>query len=175
MILLHAIARRAGRARPGSILNQSDGLRVWFAGLVMLLCLNLVLMISAGAATPVRLSILVVTAGGSLILTVCDLLLTRRLAGMAAGASLGRTTVSISLFRGSISEQPSASARSPSSHAGVLHTSRVHVETFSRLAREVDEKIPVRHEVREDCCPTRLQPSEVRGDGCRKDVLESKG
>jgi hypothetical protein len=31
-----------------------------------------------------------------------------------------------------------------------LHTSRVHVDTFSRLAREVDEKIPVRHEVRED-------------------------
>ena len=86
MILLHAIARRAGRARPGSILKQSDGLRVWFAGLAMLLCLNLVLMISAGAVTPVRLSILVVTAGGLLILAVCDLSVTRRLAGAAAGA-----------------------------------------------------------------------------------------
>jgi hypothetical protein len=31
-----------------------------------------------------------------------------------------------------------------------LHTSRVHLDTFGRLAREVDETIPVRHEVRAD-------------------------
>jgi hypothetical protein len=86
MIVLHAIARRVGRARPGSILKQSDGWRVWFAGLAMLLCLNLLFMISASAVTPVRLSILVVTAGSLLILAVCDLSLTRSLAAVAAGA-----------------------------------------------------------------------------------------
>ncbi|WP_437813813.1 hypothetical protein [Sorangium sp. So ce1078] len=30
-----------------------------------------------------------------------------------------------------------------------LHTARVHVETFSRLARALDDEIPVRHEVQE--------------------------
>ncbi|WP_437968021.1 hypothetical protein WMF04_01410 [Sorangium sp. So ce260] len=30
-----------------------------------------------------------------------------------------------------------------------LHTARVHVETFSRIARAVDDEIPVRHEVQE--------------------------
>jgi predicted Fe-Mo cluster-binding NifX family protein len=32
----------------------------------------------------------------------------------------------------------------------LLHTARVHVETFERLAQLVDKTIPVRHEVRED-------------------------
>jgi hypothetical protein len=31
----------------------------------------------------------------------------------------------------------------------LLHTARVHVETFERLARELDDRIPIRHEVRE--------------------------
>jgi len=32
----------------------------------------------------------------------------------------------------------------------LLHTARVHVDTFARLARLIDEAIPIRHEVRED-------------------------
>jgi hypothetical protein len=31
----------------------------------------------------------------------------------------------------------------------LLHTARVHVETFGRLARELDDAIPIRHEVQE--------------------------
>jgi hypothetical protein len=31
----------------------------------------------------------------------------------------------------------------------LLHTAQAHIETFARLAREIDETVPVRHEVRE--------------------------
>jgi len=86
MLVIHTVERRAGRARLGSILKQSDHLRVWFAGLAVLLSLNVAFAMEASAITPVRLSILVITAGGLLILAVCDLILARRLARAAGGA-----------------------------------------------------------------------------------------
>jgi hypothetical protein len=86
MLVLHAAERRARRARPGSLLKQSDQLRVWFAGLAVLLGLQVVLAREASETTPMRLTILVITAGGLLILAACDLILARRLARAATGA-----------------------------------------------------------------------------------------
>ena len=86
MLVLHAFQRRAGRARPGSMLKQSDSLRVWFAGLAILLFLQVAFAAGVTTLTPVRLAIFVITAGGLIIVAACDLLLARRLARAAAGA-----------------------------------------------------------------------------------------
>jgi hypothetical protein len=45
----------------------------------------------------------------------------------------------------------------------LLHTARVHVESFGRLAREIDETVPVRHEVRESLLSI-ARASGVPGD-----------
>jgi len=39
-----------------------------------------------------------------------------------------------------------------------LHTSQLHVETFGLLARQVDDAVPVRHEVRPDLLTAALTP-----------------
>jgi hypothetical protein len=51
----------------------------------------------------------------------------------------------------------------------LLHTADVHVETFGALAREIDDSVPVRHEVRAELLETalRLGPS---ADGVRAAV-----
>lgn len=47
-----------------------------------------------------------------------------------------------------------------------LHTSPVHVETFSRLARDADDAIPVRHEVQESLLADALAAGAIT-DGIR--------
>lgn len=47
-----------------------------------------------------------------------------------------------------------------------LHTARVHVETFSRLARALDDAIPVRHEVQESLLAGALAAGTIT-DGVR--------
>src|SRR3954465_12616654 len=37
-----------------------------------------------------------------------------------------------------------------------LHTAHLHVETFGLLARQIDDSVPVRHEVRADLLTTAL-------------------
>jgi hypothetical protein len=45
-----------------------------------------------------------------------------------------------------------------------LHTARVHVETFGRIAREVDSAIPVRHEVQEGLLTSVLAAGTITDD-----------
>jgi hypothetical protein len=42
-----------------------------------------------------------------------------------------------------------------------LHTARVHVETFGRLANELDAAIPIRHEVRESLLEDAVQAGTI--------------
>ena len=49
----------------------------------------------------------------------------------------------------------------------LLHTAQAHVETFARLAREIDETVPVRHEVRESLL------SVARASGALSDAVRA--
>ncbi len=56
--------------------------------------------------------------------------------------------------------------RTTRSMLAFLHTSRVHVETFSRLVRDADDVIPVRHEVQESLLADALAAGAIT-DGIR--------
>lgn len=46
----------------------------------------------------------------------------------------------------------------------LLHTARVHVETFERLSRELGNAIPIRHEVREGLLADALRAGKITDD-----------
>ena len=54
----------------------------------------------------------------------------------------------------------------------LLHTARVHVETFERIARELGQEIPIRHEVQENLLADTLKAGVIT-DAVRSATIEA--